>query len=52
MKKKNGLLKRELNITFVYIFIFIVGIAIVFLMTNFINNQVKELNSQITTTSK
>lgn len=41
--KKNFLFKK-LDLAFVYIFILLVGIAIVLLMTTYINNQVEEFN--------
>lgn len=44
--------KKELNITFVYIFIFLVGMAIVFLMTNYINNAVDKMNNEVVAVEK
>ena len=46
------ILKKEINITFVYIFIFVIGMAIVFFMTSYINKQVKEANEQVAVTEK
>lgn len=48
----NKIFKKELNITFVYIFIFIVGMAIVFFMASYINKEVKEFNNQVAVTDK
>lgn len=45
MEKKDNILYKELNLVFVYAFIFLVGIGIVLFMTNYINNEIKELNS-------
>ena len=50
--KKNNLLKQELNITVVYILIFIVGMAIVFFMTNYLNKQVKSIEEPAVAISK
>lgn len=48
----NKIFKRELNITFVYIFIFIVGMAIVFFMTSYINNVTKSTDGDIQVVDK
>lgn len=40
-KKKLFLFKR-LDLAFVYLFIFLVGIAIILAMTSYLNNKVKE----------
>lgn len=37
---------RELNLVFVYIVIFLAGIATVGIMTTILNNKVKELNQE------
>ena len=50
--KKNNILKQELNITVVYILIFIVGIAIVLFMTNYLNKQVKSIEGPAIVTSE
>ena len=42
-KKESSLFKR-LDIAFVYLFIFLVGIAIVLGMTSYLNSKVKEFN--------
>jgi hypothetical protein len=48
----NKIFKRELNITFVYIFIFIVGMAIVFFMTSYINSVTENNNDEIAVVDK
>lgn len=48
----NKIFKKELNITFVYIFIFIVGMAIVFFMTSYINKAAKSINDEIAVVEK
>lgn len=45
MDNKNSFLKKELNLTFVYIFIFLVGMGIVFAMVTYINDQVDNFSS-------
>ena len=40
-KKESGLFKK-LDVAFVYLFIFLVGIAIVLGMTSYLNSKVKE----------
>lgn len=42
--KKETVLFKRLDLAFVYLFIFLVGIAIVLLMTSYLNNKVKEFN--------
>ena len=44
MDKKKSFLFKELDIAFVYLFIFLVGIAIVLGMTSYLNSKVKEFN--------
>lgn len=44
-ENKENMLFKELNIVFVYLFIFLVGVAIVLSMTSYLNNKVKEFNS-------
>lgn len=41
-EKKESFLFKKLDLAFVYVFIFLVGIAIVFIMTSYINSKVKE----------
>ena len=45
-EKKESFLFKKLDLAFVYLFIFIVGIVIVFMMTTYINNQVKEFTDE------
>lgn len=49
-EKKQSIWFREVNVIFVYAVIFLVGLLIVFLMTNYINSKVEEFD-QITTNS-
>ena len=42
IEKKENVLFKQLDLAFVYIFIFLVGIAIVLGMTSYLNNKVKE----------
>lgn len=45
MEKQEGKgLFKKLDLAFVYIFIFLVGVAIVLAMTSYINNKVKEFS--------
>ena len=44
--KKESILFKKLDLAFVYLFIFIVGIAIVLIMTSYINNKVKEFSEE------
>ncbi len=41
-KKKESILFKKLDLAFVYVFIFIFGMIIVFVMTSYLNNKVKE----------
>lgn len=43
-EKKENILFKKLDLAFVYLFIFLVGIAIVLSMTSYLNNKVKEFN--------
>ena len=45
--KKETFLFKKLDLVFVYTFIFFVGIAIVLMMTTYLNNIVKEFNQEI-----
>ena len=45
-EEKEKFLFKKLDLVFVYLFIFIVGIIIVFIMTTYINNQVKECTEE------
>ena len=46
-EKKNSILFKKLDLVFVYSFIFFIGIAIVLMMTTYLNNKVKEFNQEI-----
>ena len=43
-EKKGTFLFKKLDLAFVYLFVFLVGIAIVLAMTSYLNNKVKEFN--------
>ena len=43
-EKKENFLFKKLDLAFVYIFIFLVGIAIVLSMVSYINNKVNEFS--------
>ena len=43
-EKKENTLFKKLDVAFVYLFIFLVGVAIVLTMTSYLNNKVKEFN--------
>lgn len=45
-ESKESVLFKKLDLAFVYLFIFLVGIAIVLAMTSFLNNKVKEFNEE------
>ena len=45
-EKKESILFKKLDLAFVYVFIFLVGIAIVLAMTSYLNNKVKEFNEE------
>ena len=45
MKDKNSILFKEMDLVFVYIIVFCVGLLIVLLMTNYIKSRVNELDS-------
>lgn len=44
MDKKESVLFKKLDVAFVYLFIFLVGIAIILGMTSYLNNKVKEFS--------
>lgn len=50
-KDKDNVLFKDLDLIFVYLFIFLVGILIVLLMTTYINNQVQEFDKSIVASS-
>lgn len=41
-EKKESVLLKKLDLAFVYLFVFLVGVAIVLGMTSYLNNKVKE----------
>ena len=43
--KKGNILFKDLNLIMVYVVIFSVGLLIVFLMTNYLNNKVNEFTN-------
>ena len=45
--KKESILFKKLDLVFVYTFIFVIGLAIVLIMTSYLNNKVKEFNQEI-----
>lgn len=44
MDKKKSVLFKNLDIVFVYLFVFLVGIAIVLGMASYLNNKVREFS--------
>ena len=45
-EKKESVWFKKMDLAFVYLFIFLAGIAIVMIMTSYINNKVKEFNEE------
>ncbi len=45
-EKKESILFKNLDLAFVYIFIFLVGVGIVLFMTNYLNDKVKEFTKE------
>lgn len=45
-EKKDSILFKKLDLAFVYLFVFLVGIAIVLIMTTYLNNKVKEFSDE------
>ena len=45
-EKKESILFKKLDLAFVYLIIFIFGMAIMFFMTAYINNKVQEFNAE------
>lgn len=41
-EQKGNILFKKLDLAFVYLFVFLVGVAIVLAMTSFLNDKVKE----------
>ena len=46
INKVESILFKKLDLAFVYLFIFLVGIAIVLIMTSFLNSKVQEFNEE------
>ncbi len=44
--KKDSFLFKKLDLAFVYLFIFLVGVAIVLAMTSYLNDKVEQFNSE------
>lgn len=51
-EKKESILFKKLDLAFVYLFIFIVGLAIVLIMTSYLNNKVKEFTEESITVNQ
>lgn len=51
-EQKQTIWHRNLNLIFVYVVIFLAGIATVSIMLNIINNKVNEINNDIYTTTE
>ena len=51
-EKKENVLFKKLDLVFVYSFIFVIGMAIVLIMTSYLNNKVKEFNQEIVSTEQ
>lgn len=47
-----SILHRDLNLVFVYVVIFLAGIAMVSIMINILNNKVNEINNAIYATQQ
>ena len=45
-EKKGAVLFKKLDLAFVYLFVFLVGVAIVLAMTSYINNKVKQFSEE------
>lgn len=50
-EKKESVLFKKLDLAFVYLFVFLVGIAIVLIMTTYLNNKVKEFTDESVATA-
>ena len=46
VEKKDSILFKELDLAFVYIFIFLVGVGIVFFVTNYLNSKVEQFSQE------
>lgn len=49
-EKKQSIWFQKLDLAFVYLIIFIVGLSIVLFMTSYLNNKVKEFNQEAVVT--
>ena len=47
-ESKESILFKNLDLIFVYLIIFVIGIAIVLIMTSYLNNKVKEFSDEAT----
>ena len=45
-EQKGNILFKKLDLVFVYLFVFLVGVAIVLGMTSFLNDKVKEFTEE------
>lgn len=45
-ENKNSIWNRSLNLIFVYIMVFLFGLALIGIMTNFLNNKIEDLNTE------
>ena len=45
-EQKGNVLFKKLDLAFVYLFVFLVGVAIVLAMTSFLNDKVKEFSEE------
>ena len=45
-EKKESLWFKKIDLAFVYLFVFLAGIAIVMIITSYLNNKVKEFNDE------
>ena len=51
-EKKQSILFKKLDLVFVYTFIFVLGMAIVLIMTSYLNSKVKEFNQEVVSTGQ
>lgn len=51
-EKKESILFKKLDLVFVYTFIFVIGMAIVLIMTSYLNGKVKEFNQEVASTGQ
>jgi len=50
-EKKESILFKKMDLAFVYLFVFLVGIAIILIMTTYLNNKVKEFTDESVATA-